>query len=115
MNNNLQHHGIKGQKWGVRRFQNKDGSLTAKGKQRYDDDEPGERKKEGKSESRPSRGKRVAKAILRTVLVDTAVRNVSAHLIMSGKDEAGKALHVIGATYSWVALGKDAVDIIKHK
>ena len=31
----LQHHGIKGQKWGVRRYQNEDGSLTAKGKQRY--------------------------------------------------------------------------------
>lgn len=29
------HHGILGQKWGVRRFQNKDGSLTAAGKQRY--------------------------------------------------------------------------------
>lgn len=31
----LQHHGIKGQKWGVRRFQNTDGSLTAEGKKRY--------------------------------------------------------------------------------
>lgn len=31
----LSHHGIKGQKWGVRRFQNEDGSLTAEGKQRY--------------------------------------------------------------------------------
>ena len=31
----LAHHGIKGQKWGVRRFQNKDGSLTAAGKNRY--------------------------------------------------------------------------------
>ena len=34
MNNNLQHHGIKGQKWGVRRFQNKDGSLTLAGRKR---------------------------------------------------------------------------------
>lgn len=33
--NYLIHHGVKGQKWGVRRFQNKDGSLTPKGKKRY--------------------------------------------------------------------------------
>ena len=34
----LQHHGIKGQHWGVRRFQNEDGSLTSAGKKRYDVD-----------------------------------------------------------------------------
>lgn len=33
----LYHHGIKGMKWGVRRFQNKDGSLTPAGKKRYYD------------------------------------------------------------------------------
>ena len=31
----LYHHGIKGQKWGVRRYQNADGSYTAAGKERY--------------------------------------------------------------------------------
>lgn len=31
----LQHHGIKGMKWGRRRYQNKDGSRTAAGKKRY--------------------------------------------------------------------------------
>lgn len=31
----IKHHGIKGQKWGVRRFQNEDGSLTYYGKKRY--------------------------------------------------------------------------------
>lgn len=33
--NSLQHHGIKGQKWGIRRYQNPDGSLTEEGKLRY--------------------------------------------------------------------------------
>lgn len=31
----LAHHGIKGQKWGVRRYQNDDGTLTSEGKVRY--------------------------------------------------------------------------------
>lgn len=33
----LCHHGIKGQKWGIRRFQNQDGSLTEAGKKRYNE------------------------------------------------------------------------------
>ena len=31
----LEHHGILGQKWGIRRYQNPDGSLTEAGKERY--------------------------------------------------------------------------------
>lgn len=31
----LYHHGIKGQKWGIRRYQNQDGTLTEAGKKRY--------------------------------------------------------------------------------
>lgn len=37
-NNELYHHGIKGMKWGVRRYQKKDGGLTPAGKKRYSDD-----------------------------------------------------------------------------
>lgn len=35
--NELYHFGIKGQRWGVRRFQKKDGTLTSAGKDRYSD------------------------------------------------------------------------------
>ncbi len=35
MSEYLAHHGIKGQKWGVRRFQNPDGSLTQEGYQHW--------------------------------------------------------------------------------
>lgn len=35
----LWHWGIKGMKWGVRRYQNKDGTLTAEGKKRYQQDD----------------------------------------------------------------------------
>ena len=41
----LYHHGIKGQKWGVRRFQNKDGSLTLAGEKRYNDSDGVKRNK----------------------------------------------------------------------
>lgn len=37
-NGELYHWGIKGMKWGVRRYQNEDGTLTDAGKKRYDRD-----------------------------------------------------------------------------
>ena len=34
----LYHHGLKGQRWGIRRYRNEDGSLTDAGKRRYNND-----------------------------------------------------------------------------
>lgn len=42
----LYHHGIKGQRWGIRRFQNKDGSLTPAGRRRYDEPNVGRNNKQ---------------------------------------------------------------------
>lgn len=52
-NQELLHWGIKGMKWGQRRFQNKDGSLTPAGKKRYSDN--GSDGDEGSEKSKPSK------------------------------------------------------------
>lgn len=63
MDNNLTHHGIKGMKWGVRRFQSADGSLTEAGKKRYGEG-PGDKrfgKKIGKKHQQGESGKKTNK------------------------------------------------------
>ena len=56
MSNELCHHGILGMKWGIRRYQNADGTLTPKGKKRYNK-LTGSRK-EVKLEKKPKKLKR---------------------------------------------------------
>ena len=40
MNETLEHHGILGMKWGVRRYQNKDGTWTKEGKEHRAEEKP---------------------------------------------------------------------------
>ena len=68
MDNELQHFGIKGMKWGVRRYQNKDGSLTPAGKKRYGESDEEREKKE---KSKKTKAK-VATAAVATAAVATA-------------------------------------------
>ena len=71
----LAHHGIKGQRWGVRRYQNEDGSLTPAGRKKYDVNEDGTTNlKEKYRKGQNVRG--VAKSAVGGLLVSQGVRSL---------------------------------------
>ena len=72
MDNELQHFGIKGMKWGVRRYQNKDGSLTPAGKKRYDESDEEREKKE---KSKKTKAKVATAAVATAAIATTAAMN----------------------------------------
>lgn len=51
----LAHHGVKGQRWGVRRYQNEDGTLTEEGRKRYYVDADGNIQKISRKDKRAER------------------------------------------------------------
>lgn len=89
--NSLYHYGIKGQKWGRRRYQNSDGTLTAAGKKRYGDDD--------QNEARSGAGKKIA-----TGLAVGAAVGLAAYAMYNPKsrklilDMAGKTMEQVKKT-----------------
>ena len=86
----LSHHGIKGMKWGIRRFQNEDGSLTNAGRKRYAEDD-------GTVEQRKSVVKKVAigtAAVTGVVLTAYLVKRHGAKkaVELAAKADTGKAV-----------------------
>lgn len=80
-NGELYHHGIKGMKWGVRRFQNSDGTRTAAGRKRYTDS--GE-KKPLSDEERAARNAKIKKAAIAVgAAAATAALAYAGHKYMS--------------------------------
>lgn len=114
--NELQHHGVKGQKWGVRRYQNTDGTLTPAGEKRYRGvlgdirkakDETKLRNEVMTKRDKRDRGLLYATDCLKSIGVYAISGSVAARLALNGHGMAGSALAVLG-TLKAVDLAADA-------
>lgn len=117
MYDELKHHGIKGQKWGIRRFQNKNGGLTPAGRTRYDDMSARQQKKVIRKEVKSM--KKEGTAVHNRPLREAMVKNGKIWLAAQGVGvvalKSGKFNIAAGAEYaSLFAVGKMVVDTYKH-
>lgn len=98
--NELYHYGIKGMRWGVRRFQNKDGSYTAKGKKRYagkGEQEHDDYKKAHSSKSVKTMSDAELRSRLNRLQMERQYSNLSKSDINRGKAFVSKSMKVATA------------------
>lgn len=122
-NNELYHWGIKGMKWGVRRYQNKDGSLTPAGKKRYDemsDDAKYAYDTRKKSVSQMSNAE--LKKLNERTRLENEYKNLNPGTIKKGWKYVGAAVGIMGTTLALynnsnqlINIGKKAVTTMTAK
>lgn len=114
MNETLMHFGIKGMKWGVRRFQNEDGSLTPAGKERYDENDDSENRERKTSdlsdtELKERIGRLEMEKKYETLLAEQKDRNTG-----KAKKMLGKALESLGEKALGVGVDK-LIGVLRDK
>lgn len=105
MDSVLYHHGIKGQKWGVRRYQNTDGTWTDAGKKRYGNSDGSSTGASSKTSSNTKKKVSIGVATGAAIVAGTVL---TAYLV---KKYGAKNISNIGTTAS---VGKEILqDILK--
>lgn len=101
----LYHHGIKGQRWGVRRFQNADGSLTKRGEKRYAKQVARAAKKAEKAERKAAKAAQEASRYRGEYSLDTKFENITGEKKSVKKGGIRDALGAVGAGIAGVGAG----------
>lgn len=109
--NYLAHHGIEGQKWGVRRYQNEDGSLTEEGRKRY-----GYNKNYSIEDARRDKAdltsySGILKSESKSADRAATLRSVSTTLVGVGAIAAGVSPVIVVPTAAVIGLGNIALNI----
>lgn len=125
--NELQHWGIKGQKWGVRRFQNANGSLTPAGRKRYSETSAGGHKRiesEDHKQAHALKSKKLyemsnkeLETLTRRMQLEQNYRNLNKQKVSKGQQIVSSVLTEIGKetfkSFAKNIINKKVPDLVK--
>lgn len=106
----LAHHGIKGQKWGVRRYQNSDGSLTAAGRKRYEKEETKRENKERKQALKTINRSYKQQKLKEKIIEDANISKLYKHRKMFTDEEISSVIRRASLYNQAKSMNKSALD-----